>query len=281
MRRRYIKAESESAKAYRAHYQARRENARAKKAQAKSELLESVKAACDAEDPMDALFHLLVPLSGPSDYYGGELVSAIMRILYRDWNDGDVFYEGYGIETCGDAVAFLCDELEDTYDAFANIAENQLQDEEYTNAIQAIANDYIVEFIRDYPERALEPNELSFLDYDGYEFIRENNWEPLYDISEDYPNNLLYHLEKEHIEERDIQWEVEEWVRDASRFSASDWTVHASDYYVEITELSRDAYDELERNLYTWLEQWGDDLDEEYGSADDEEYEEDEYDDEE
>ena len=32
---------------------------------------------------------------------GGEIIRAINRLGYRWWNDGDKFFVGYGVETCG------------------------------------------------------------------------------------------------------------------------------------------------------------------------------------
>lgn len=55
----------------------------------------------------DVLFDKLVPGSGDSETVEGELIRAINRIIYRWFNDGDYFYQGYGIETAGGAHSFL------------------------------------------------------------------------------------------------------------------------------------------------------------------------------
>jgi hypothetical protein len=57
-----------------------------------------------SEDLLDSLFSDFVPASGKADSIGGEQLRAIMRIVYRDYNDGDKFYEGYGLETCGSSA---------------------------------------------------------------------------------------------------------------------------------------------------------------------------------
>lgn len=60
-----------------------------------------------AEKRLDALFNALVPCSGKAATLAGEIVRAICRIEYRNWNDGDHLGIGYGKETCNAAGRFL------------------------------------------------------------------------------------------------------------------------------------------------------------------------------
>lgn len=53
------------------------------------------------------LFEKLVPASGKCDTLEGETLRAINRILYRYFNDGDYWFDGYGTETAGPAESFL------------------------------------------------------------------------------------------------------------------------------------------------------------------------------
>ena len=55
----------------------------------------------------DVLFAKLVPDMGKCDTLEGETLRAINRIIYRYYNDGDYWYDGYGIETAGPAESFL------------------------------------------------------------------------------------------------------------------------------------------------------------------------------
>ena len=56
---------------------------------------------------LESLFEQLVPAEGPADTVAGEVVRAVNRIVYRAWNDCDMFYQGYGIETVGPAYMYL------------------------------------------------------------------------------------------------------------------------------------------------------------------------------
>jgi len=54
-----------------------------------------------------ALYDSLVPFEGNCETIEGETLRAFSRVGYRFFNDGDVFYRGYGCETAGPPHAFL------------------------------------------------------------------------------------------------------------------------------------------------------------------------------
>ena len=55
----------------------------------------------------DKWFNKLVPIDGKCETTEGEMLRAMNKIFYRYWNDGDYYYEGYGIETAGSAHEYL------------------------------------------------------------------------------------------------------------------------------------------------------------------------------
>ena len=59
------------------------------------------------EDRNKTYFSQLIPFEGNCKTMEGEMLRAINRIIYRHYNDGDYFFEGYGCETAGPAHAFL------------------------------------------------------------------------------------------------------------------------------------------------------------------------------
>ena len=59
------------------------------------------------EAALQNYFDKLVPTSGNAKTIEGEMVRAINRIIYRAYNDGDYFWEGYGIESVAPALSFL------------------------------------------------------------------------------------------------------------------------------------------------------------------------------
>ena len=62
------------------------------------------------EDKLEALFTKLVPGSGAAKTMEGEMVRAMMRIMYRYFNDGDYYFRGYGKETVAPSVKWLIGE---------------------------------------------------------------------------------------------------------------------------------------------------------------------------
>lgn len=262
--RSYIKAADFDAEAFRARHKGAQERSAAKRADKKNNIISEIK---DSEDPIETAFELLVPGSGKADTTAGELVRAMMKILYRDYNDGDMFYDGYGIETCGDAVAFLCSKLPELENDFENIAMRQLRDDAYTKALKQIS-EKVIEYIIDNPDSVIEKNTEDMFDYDGEEFIKEREWEARYDFECDIPDNLYAHLEAGNISDRDLEWELESWdvVRNGE--------VRVNGDYISVNDLDSDSYYELEDSMYGWLESYGRDLDDEYGVPSEEEEEE-------
>lgn len=248
---------------FRADHAAARERAKAKKA-----ALGSVEEVRNADDPMQKAFDLWVPAQGKADNKAGELIRAMMKIMYRDFNDGDVFYEGYGIETCAGAVAFLIDKIPELENDFEDIAMAQLDGDAYTSSIEKISQK-VLDYIYENPNLIREASDEDFLDWDGEGFIEDMEWEPRYEYDCSIPDNVQFHLDKGDISERDVEWEIQEW----DNFRDAAIKVEWGQIYIE--NLTRDEYDEIEGHMYRWLEEWGNDLDDEYGSEDDE-YEEDE-----
>lgn len=213
----------------------------------------------DADEPIETAFELLVPASGKADTVAGELVRALMRLLYRDYNDGDVFYEGYGIETCGDAVAFLCDKIPELEEMFENIAMKNLRDDQYTDGLKEIA-DETLDYIFHDPELVSTKNTEDMFDYDGEQFIEDRDWEHVYEFSCDLPENVYRHLDAGNVSSADIEYEIEGW----DGMEGADIQVDSNGQWVSIQNLKKDAYDLCEDSLERWLEQYGDDLDQEY-----------------
>lgn len=226
----------------------------------------------NADNKIEKAFELLVPSSGKADTVAGELIRAINRIMYRDYNDGDKFYEGYGIETCADAVAFLCDKIPHLLKEFQDIAWRNLEGENYTDAINDIAGG-VLDYIYDNPKLVVTPNKEDMFDFDGEEFIRDNEWEPEYEAEFDIPYSVYLHVEKGDLSPTDVQNELESWEYLNDDNVSVD--VSSDGSYVSITGLKKDAYDEVEYFMNQWLEQYGDDLNDEFGDPE-EEYDEEE-----
>lgn len=256
-------------------------------AEMKTKYISAYGAAEEEVDPtekLDKLFSAMVPRSGNCDTVAGELVRAMMRLLYRDANDGDLFYDGYGIETCGAAVGYIIDTVPEINftEMFENIALRQLEDDAYTNALNDIC-DQLVTYILSHDE-LLVPNETDFHDYQTYyENSFQDEWQPEYEANLDIPDEVCEHMRRQNISIWDVKSEVEDWLSYESYFKGAEierpWS-HYNESSLTITGLTHDGYEQIlewNRSDRVW-EGYIDELNSEYGDPyedDDEEYEDD------
>lgn len=216
-----------------------------------------------SSNPIETAFDLLVPPSGPADSKAGEIVRAMMRILYRDYNDGDLFYDGYGVETCGPAVAYLCDMISELYEDFDHIASLGLEEDDYTQAIQDIAH-RIIEIICNNPSWFTENNTKNYQSY-SKDFISENGWESSYDIELEIPQVIRDYLYGGYITRSDMRGTFENWLSDVDNTSAGVVEINAYSDTVTFYNISRDAYEELQSSGDIWMDDYYQDLEDEYG----------------
>ena len=224
-----------------------------------------IREAAVAEDPIEELFELAVPDSGNCDSVGGEIVRSMMRILYRDWNDGDVFYEGYGKETCLPAVAYLIDvePYIGIFDDFDYIARAQLYDDSYTHSIKNIANE-ICDWLTDARiDLFWTPNTRDFHDTPTEIY---DEWEPEYAYEGDFPDKLTYALEHGQVDDEEVRWDIESSL-DSNGIKYEYVTV--GEYGYSVQGLNRDGYDLLEEIGWRIGEDIAEDYAEQFGSEED------------
>lgn len=229
----------------------------------------------ESENPMETAFELLVPDSGKADTVAGELIRAMNRIMYRDMNDGDVFYEGYGIETCGDCVAYICNKIPELEQDFEDIAMRMFTDRSYTKALEGIS-EQLLEYLYEDPDLVSTRNTEDMYDFDGQSFMEEHEWIPEYEFSGQTSYEVDQHVEAGNISYKDIQNEI-----------AYNWDIGDGDVYVNpngdvsITGLDRETFDQLEQYFDSYMNQYADELDAEFGPVDEDEYDDEEYEDDE
>ena len=230
----------------------------------------------DTNSLMSALFDEFVPDSGACDNLGAELIRAIERIRYRDYNDGDFYYKGYGLETCGPCAAFIADYSNETLeDEIIDIASKNYSDYDsdyYTRDLEQLARQ-IVEFLSHNPD-IFGKSPVDSIDYKGslvYEWEEASHsleYEP--DVSSEWLYNLI---------DRDcISWDdVEQFLNELARYYGGTVNAWARDGFT-IIDLDEDEYNQWEDNFPNEFESWVDDLINEYGEYDEDEDAEDEED---
>ena len=118
----------------------------------------------------------LLPNKGKAETLEGELLRAINRIVYRFFNDGDVFFEGYGKETCGPAVDFLSDKF------LLNSTFKELENQDNETYSKAIIN--ILENIINHIEKKEQLTKSNIDMYDYYNPDKHNDNDDYDDYNE-------------------------------------------------------------------------------------------------
>lgn len=213
----------------------------------------------EGEDFVEKAFDILVPSSGSADTLGGELIRAINKIMYRDFNDGDVFYEGYGIETCGAPATFIAETIPECDEKLIEIATDALEDDDYTDALKEIA-DIIENYIRLNPEILVNKVNVDMYNSD------EDYWKeyaPTYETEIELPEKLKAYLDKGIIPEETILWDIEEF-EGYDKTGNEEFSIEWGDN-LYIQNLSREGKRTWEEDGYSWLEDYAMDLEGEYG----------------
>lgn len=127
------------------------------------------------EEKINALFEELVPASGKADTVAGEIIRAISRIGYRNFNDGDHLGIGYGRETCNPAGRYLAAKGDDRIARLIQDAWGIYDDSIYDTAMQRL-EEAVIDFIEQNPELKTAENSEDMWDYrDKYEDVDEDD----------------------------------------------------------------------------------------------------------
>lgn len=137
------------------------------------------------QDKINELFDELVPSFGMADTVAGEIIRAISRISYRNYNDGDHIGVGYGKETCNPAARYLMRVTEDLgTDEIRDIILEMwgVYPEDKYDEILSRLEDAVLEFIEEHPELKTTENDMNMYecrtneDVDDYDEEEEEWW---------------------------------------------------------------------------------------------------------
>jgi len=123
------------------------------------------------EEILSALFKEFVPVSGPADTVGGEVVRAINRIAYRWTNDGDQIGLDYGVETVNPPYQYLIEKdiIVDNYDG-----DEDTETENYNEFINDLLSQ-VVDTLHNRPELFDEKNEENSNNSNVFRYYLELN----------------------------------------------------------------------------------------------------------
>ena len=219
-------------------------------------------------------FDELVPPRGKADTQAGELIRAIGRILYRWFNDGDVFYKGYGVETVLPSVAFIYKYGPDDVKELVDDAVEKAQEygdpnffEENGGYEEFLNNtaEFVVNYILDNPELIAEEPKEDSRDTDN-DILDIPKWE--WDV--EIPYEIEQHIDNGHISWNDVHDILDDFVRDQYQYRQSG--AYVDQVYLgafTIRDLDGEAINYIGNELERLFSSWARDLDNEYPEDED------------
>ena len=106
----------------------------------------------------------MVPATGKADTVAGEIIRAVSRIAYRNWNDGDHVGVGYGNETCIPAARYL-GEVAGSHVQQAVIDMWGIADDDRYNVALEALEEAVLDYLDENPELKTTANSEDMLDY--------------------------------------------------------------------------------------------------------------------
>ena len=137
----------------------------------------------ELEDRNEPLYNKLVPGQGDAETVEGEMLRAINRIVYRFYNDGDKYFEGYGTETAGPAHSFLVNANHPLKSAMIKLFDEPSGDNSYERMLKDVL-DMILDYIESRQGKYTKNTLGGMFDYEP-EFEEEEDDEDDYDYDYD------------------------------------------------------------------------------------------------
>lgn len=116
------------------------------------------------EKKLNELFEELVPASGKAATVAGEIVRAMMRISYRNWNDGDHIGAGYGRETCNPAARYLAAKCGEEVGSLVSAIWGIENDKAYDLILEQLEA-AVLGYLEQHPELKAAENREDMFDY--------------------------------------------------------------------------------------------------------------------
>jgi hypothetical protein len=136
------------------------------------------------------LFDKLVPGQGTAETLEGEMLRAVNRLVYRYYNDGDKYNEGYGTETAGPAHSFLVNAVHPLRAKMDSIMDEEFKsDGEYERMLKVVLG-LVLDHIESKEGEYTKNTQGDIFDYPSeFEDMEE---EEDYDDYDDYDDDDYY-----------------------------------------------------------------------------------------
>lgn len=204
----------------------------------------------NVDDKLSALFEILVPPSGKCDTVAGEIIRAAMRVLYRWFNDGDIFFVGYGFETAAPAVQYLMDTVRTVKNDLLDMADHEDEYPSYERDLLSVI-DTVIDYVMKNPRLFGMKNTVDSVSVPVTDFE-----EATFSYEVDVSGEDFYMLmDAGIIGWNDVRDFLDDTIRYNSVFDGAELNQWAADAFT-IDNLTKDGLDKLEDNMDKWLADW-------------------------
>ena len=129
------------------------------------------------QERISKLHDELVPLSGKAETIAGEIIRAISRIGYRNFNDGDHLGVGYGRETCNPAGRYLDQKCSPEVGSAVFAIWGIEHDEQYDKGLEVLEQ-AVLDYLDAHPELFRQTNNEDMWDYrDSDEDVGDDDYD--------------------------------------------------------------------------------------------------------
>ena len=146
----------------------------------------------ELEDRNEPLYDKLVPGNGDAETLEGEMLRAINRIIYRYFNSGDKYYEGYGTETAGPAHSFLVNANHPLKAMMNRLFREFISDDEYEKMLNEVLEAILTHIESKQGEYTKNTLGGIFKYEPEFEDMEEDDDDYTYDYDDEYDDDDYY-----------------------------------------------------------------------------------------
>jgi hypothetical protein len=229
---------------------AKRAEMRSKYASVEDIIESGFKAGKKPSDILEDIFDIMVPGQGIADTRAGEIVRAMMRVLYRYYNDGNYFFEGYGLETAADSIAYIMDTIKDADSFIRRMIEYSYKYEDNGDNYEADLEeltDIVIHYIAKNFDELLDLNTEDSRDWpsQSLDYIIDN--QPTYEYDVYGSDDVVALVENGVINAFDLKNYIESMLSYDNNFTGAE--VHRPSTYdsteLTIENLTKDGYETI------------------------------------
>lgn len=220
------------------------------------------------KEVLESMFKDLVPEKGKAKTVAGELIRSMMRLMYKNWSDGEVFYEGTGLMDCAPAAAFILKTIKNIQakeqsaedgeikKLFDLIRDKQFTDGKYLETLNTIAEKLIDYIVEEHPDLITAENDDDMLTTDIADLV-EN--QPKYELEVDIPLELSAYIKDGSVDTSVLENDVADLIHgDEEADGEEEIKVEDGAEKIKISNMNIDVFDRMKDQLKDYLDNYFD-----------------------